>query len=157
MNVVNARGDTLVDLIVGPEEDLLADPQYQPLTHALVIAQHRGDFLVMFNRGRRNWEVPGGTIDFGESARSCATREFLEETGHEAPDLEFAGLMHFHKSPDARSEFGALYTAELESIGPLLPNEEAEELRLWDLETDIGEVDAIDRALCRLLRAGAEH
>ena len=108
----------------------------------------------MFNRSRRNWEVPGGTIDPGESPRSCAMREFLEETGHDAAHLDFAGVMHFHKHPDARSEFGALSTTDLDEIGELLPNDEAEELQLWDLEAEIGEVDAIDHALCRLLRAG---
>lgn len=155
MNVVNARGDGLVDLIAGPEEQLLADSKYRPLTHALVIARYRGSYLVMFNRHRRNWEVPGGTIDPGETPRSCAMCEFLEETGHDAAHLELASIMHFRTYPDAHDEFGALYATELDTIAEFLPNDEAEELRLWDLETEIGEVDTIDRALCHLLRSAA--
>ncbi len=156
MKVVNARGDVLFDIVRGSEQTLLNSDEYKPLTHALVIASHKGKYLFMFNRARRNWEVPGGTIDDAEVARDCAAREFLEETGQDAPLLEFVGLMHFHKFPDGRSEFGALYSTELDGVGDLLPTEEAEELLLWDLETDIGDVDEIDRALCKILK-GVAH
>ena len=151
MNVANARGDVLMRMIIGPEGELVRPGLHCPMTHALVAARHREQYLFIFNRVRRNWEVPGGRIEPGESARACAERELLEESGQVASALTFAGVMEFSKYPDGHFEYGALYFVELDSVTEVESTDEAESVMLWDLESHIGEVDEIDRALCRWL------
>ena len=40
------------------------------------------DFLMVFNKKRGGWEMPGGSIEEGESPEEAAKREFLEEAGY---------------------------------------------------------------------------
>jgi len=76
----------------------------------------------------------------------------LEESGQTASGLAFAGILEFSKTPGGHFEYGALYTVELNSLAEVGATEEAESIVLWDLESHIGDVDEIDRVLCRWLR-----
>ncbi|OPY34152.1 MAG: hypothetical protein A4E32_00422 [Methanomassiliicoccales archaeon PtaU1.Bin124] len=40
-------------------------------------------FLMVFNKKRGGWEMPGGHVEQGEGAETAAKREFREETGQE--------------------------------------------------------------------------
>jgi ADP-ribose pyrophosphatase YjhB (NUDIX family) len=65
----------------------------------------------------RNWAVPGGAIDIGESMSQAAVRETLEETGI---DCEITGVVGIYTDPkhiilytsnaEARQEFSILLT-----------------------------------------------
>lgn len=153
MLVENARGDRLLQIFSLDESQLL---RAAPLTHALVVARHGGRCLVMLNRHKRCWELAGGIVEPGESARACAARELYEETGQEcaAEALELLGVMRFQlqpgvRRPESRVEHGALYRATIDEPAPFAENEEAAAICFWDGVQDIGEVDAIDAALAR--------
>lgn len=45
------------------------------------------------------WAIPGGFIDYGESAETAAVREIREETG-----VEISGLIQFHCYSDPRRD-----------------------------------------------------
>ncbi len=47
-----------------------------------------GRFLMVFNPRREGWEMPGGTIEDGESPAEAARREFQEESGFDLEVLE---------------------------------------------------------------------
>lgn len=143
--VVNQKG-TALEAVLPVPEDQLAGPLDHPLTFALVVARHGGRALLVFNRWRRHWELPGGVIDPGETARAGAARELLEESGQEAESLRYRGLMRV-RFPDGRAELGALYSTELADLRPFAANEEIERIALWDGREEIGRVDEIDAAL----------
>jgi len=61
----------------------------------LVYALRDGEVLLMHRKQEPNlglWIAPGGKIEPGESPYETALREFTEETGLEAQDLELRGL-----------------------------------------------------------------
>lgn len=146
MIIANKRGDKFLRFMRGNEAEL-TDGRHAPITHALVVAKHGDGFLIIFNRWRKIWELPGGMVDPGETTRECAGRELQEETGQTICSLRFVGIMEFCLQPDSRIEYGALYAGELEEISGLGPTIEAEQVILWDLHSEIGVIDKIDRTL----------
>ncbi|MBS4205014.1 NUDIX hydrolase [Bacillus sp. FJAT-49754] len=118
-----------------------------PLTHSLVVASYQGKFLLLFNKWRKYWELPGGMIDKGESPRQCALRELYEETNQRIDNIKFKGLMKLQLKPDDRMEYGALYSGVISDLKPFNENDEAEQIILWNQVTDIGYIDEIDEKL----------
>ena len=55
--------------------------------------------------------------------------------------------MKFKLKPDDKIEYGALYSGEIKEMSPFKKNEEAEKMIAWDMSTDIGEIDEIDKKL----------
>ncbi len=84
-----------------------------PTPLALVAAWHRlahlDRLLLVFNRYRQCWELPGGLIDPGETPRQAAVRELREESGLRAEDLTFAGYARFVLGAERRVEYAAVY------------------------------------------------
>lgn len=143
--ILNRSGTILQAFLDVPEYRLETSLEY-PLTHALVVARHAGRSLLLFNRFKQQWELPGGIIEAGESARSCAARELEEETDQRSAALAFRGLMHV-SFPSGKNEYGALYVTELGEVRPFTQSEEAERITFWDGREEIGYVNEIDAAL----------
>ncbi|MFD7510279.1 NUDIX domain-containing protein [Streptomyces sp. NPDC059853] len=119
----------------GPEERTFEDA---PITYALVALRHEGRLLLVLERGRGEWELPGGGIDPGETPRVAAARELREEAGQViAPEaLRFAGFAKtaFADRPVA---YGAVYAAEVTAVRPFTPNEEIAAIHWWSGEPEI--------------------
>ncbi|MDR1690317.1 MAG: NUDIX domain-containing protein [Candidatus Methanoplasma sp.] len=49
-------------------------------------------FLMVFNKLRGGWEMPGGRIEKGETVRGAAIREFREEAGYSVNIIRTAFL-----------------------------------------------------------------
>jgi 8-oxo-dGTP diphosphatase len=144
--ITNRAGAVFHGILDVPEDDLARPLTNGPLTHALVVATHDGRSLLLFNRFKQKWEVPGGIIEPGEAPRACAARELVEETGQTAERLDYRGVMRF-TFPDGRTELGALYSGRIAELRDFVPNDEAERIVFWDRHEDIGYVDEIDAAL----------
>jgi len=112
MLTFTADGDRLVHLErVDPDDDL---ERRGPVTHAVVLTRVPGGVLLVRNRARQCWELPGGLRDAGESARACAARELREETGIDAVALRACAVMVLdlqpsRRNPARRQECGAVY------------------------------------------------
>ena len=151
---VNRHGIALLEYSQIPESELDSDT-YRPLLITFVAIRHARDFLLVHHRERQSWELPGGHIEEGESARDCAVREFFEETGQRVEHLDFRAVLKYRAGSDNRFYYGALYSGELPSPAPFRENEEISRVTSWDGKTDIGYIDEIDRAVIRLIQAGS--
>lgn len=98
------------------------------LHFAVVLAQSRGGWVLVFNRWRQVWELPGGLIDPGETPRAAVTREFREETGGEAGDLEWLGVAEVS---DGSTHFGGVYRCTARFLPETFQSDETGGLAIW--------------------------
>lgn len=145
--LIDKNGHVFLEFLETTELDINNHIRNVPLTHSLVIGKHEGKYLLMYNKWRQYWELPGGIIDEYETPRECAARELFEETNQSIKQLTFKGLMKFQLKPDDRLEYGALFSGEISDAKPFKENEEAERIVFWDQQSDIGYITEIDERL----------
>jgi 8-oxo-dGTP diphosphatase len=145
------RGNLLIAFHeVGEDVDLRDAPLTASLV-ALWTADSR--LLLVFDRHRQCWELPGGGIDPGETARRAAVRELREESGCEVEQLVFAGFAQFLLGPEQRAEYAAVYAGDAVLSGPFTPNDEIAAITWWDgTEPLTGRMQPLDVCLGRLAR-----
>lgn len=147
----DSRGSLLVSFVPGAEGVLPGDA---PTPMALTALWHRGEVVMVHDRYRTSWELPGGMVEPGESTRQAAVRELLEESGQE-PDgpLLFVGYAAFVVAPDRRAEYGALYTGRALGRRRFEADDEIAAACWWDLRAPLpGRVSGIDVYLAELTR-----
>ncbi|MEV6826963.1 NUDIX hydrolase [Amycolatopsis sp. NPDC051102] len=109
-----------------------------PVPAAVVVVVHAGAVLMMFDKRRAQWELPGGMREPGETARETAGRELAEETGLHGPTLTFAAVAEFDLVRPARRELLAVYRAELAAVPRLTLGEEGLGFRWWSPGEPVG-------------------
>lgn len=97
-------------------------------TFAVMIARSPDGAVLVFNRFRKVWELPGGLIDPGESPRRSAERELAEEAGCAARDTEWLGIVEVN---DGRTHFGAVFRCGVDTVPPQFENVETAGLARW--------------------------
>ena len=148
--VEDTDGSVLISFDRLREEQLgTLDPSV-PLTASLVVLWCGHECLMVFNRYRQAWELPGGMLDPGESAREAAIRELAEESGQRADSLDLAGVAKIRVAPDNRLEYLAIYRGELDSPQPFTPNDEMSAATWWNPTEPLTALFPIDAALANL-------
>jgi len=109
----------------------VAESELPPVPASLVVVRHAGAVLMMFDKRRRQWELPGGMREPGETARETAARELAEETGIHGVALTFAAAAEFDLVGPVRQEPLAVYRAELATAPRLTLSEEGLGFRWW--------------------------
>lgn len=149
--VEDVDGSALLRFEKVPERELAQLDPAVPLTASLVVLWHGERCLMVFNRFRQAWELPGGMIDPGESAREAAVRELLEESGQTPDALDFAGAALIRVAPDNRLEYLAIYRGRIESPHPFTANDEMSDATWWlpsDALPDLLPIDEVLAYLC---------
>lgn len=149
--IVNERGEHL--LAFHPAS---ADPPSPP-RFALALLLRQSRVLLVHNTRRDVWELPGGWIDAGESARDCAGRELLEETGWRATRLSLCGWLVLDRGPGNREAWtGALFSARARREVQRLPDGEILAAQPWPIDALPRRTSTIDAWLVARL-AGPEN
>ncbi|MBN2367538.1 NUDIX hydrolase [Candidatus Woesearchaeota archaeon] len=90
------------------------------------------------------WALPGGYVDWDETAEECARREFKEETGCTTENLELLGIYSDPKRDDGRQNVTLCYLTRLENNPKTkFDKEEISDLRWFSLD-DLPEKLAFD-------------
>ena len=158
MIVKDSAGNELLAIIDVPEE--LAEKQYSPVTHALLVVKIGEGYLFGWNRWRQDWEIFGGCKEKGETLRECIMREAEEELGISGVEYTYLGLMHYkmapgYFNPEWHEEYGALYGVTLRSEmlkeieAKRADKEEVERLGFYSQVKGKEKIAEIDEALLR--------
>ena len=122
------------------------------VTGAVTFVRHEGSILLVLNRDREAWELPGGTIEPGEKPEDCARRETLEETGQLVSELSLRGWAVWFAPGmgTGRSECCAVYAGTVDRRAPFSSTDEIDRIA-WVSPGEVpGRMAGIDRALIKL-------
>jgi 8-oxo-dGTP pyrophosphatase MutT (NUDIX family) len=119
----------LISFRTGPEG---LRPGAGGLSCALVALWHGDRLLMVHERSRGRWELPGGGIEDGETPLDAAIRELREERGQRAESLRFVDFATVAAGPERRIVRSALYTGETSAPRGFAPTEEIAAIAWWD-------------------------
>lgn len=119
-----------------------------------VVAIRDGDVLLIRRRNPPpGWALPGGFVDYGESAAAAARRELREETGLEARTLDLLGV---YSDPGRDPRFHTVSTVYVADVaGEPCAGDDAADVRWFPLDELPAEI-AFDhrRIIADALRLG---
>ena len=72
------------------------DDLYRLSAHAVIIDDERRVLLIKSAYGSFSWELPGGALELGETARECVERECREELG-QSISVGSLTCIYYHK------------------------------------------------------------
>jgi len=143
-----------VDFIYVKEEKL---EDFDPLSGSFSVIKCEGKFLMGFNSLRRQWELPAGKREAGETPKECAIRELLEETGQSVTALSLVGLVTSKHVENGSLKRNPVYFSEVAQLQAFVENDETTRIMLWDMEEQIGRVDALDLKILECLTGTTTH
>lgn len=146
----NKNGQQLLEYIQVPEKDLLESDAFKPITGSFAFIKCDDKYLIAYNKWRKQWEFPAGKIKKGETYKECAIRELFEETNQNVTNLEYRGLFKIYDKNKDHVRYRTAYFAEIDKINGFKENDEMTEIMIWDLESDIGYFDEVDKKMLQL-------
>ena len=128
----DARGGSLVSLVRLDGVSVEDVGESSPFACSLVVVEWGQQVLFGFNVNRQQWELPGGTVEAGESARDAAIRELAEETAIRADRVSLVARAEFMFDGEATIYPAAVYAVVLGSAPDLVESDELNSFIWWD-------------------------
>ena len=151
----DGAGNALTGFRVVPEAELTRLAGQVPLPGSVVVVVHAGAVLMGFDSWRKEWELPGGKREPGETARQTAVRELREETGIRAVELTFVAVAEFDLVEPERRELLAVYRLDLQHVPPLAVNDEMAAFRWWSPREPVADaMNPLDAEIARRVLHG---
>lgn len=148
-------GNALLEVRLIAEDELARVAARMTVPASLVVVRCADAVLLVFDRHRREWELPGGMRESGESPRAAAVRELAEETGIQDVTLVCAALAEFSLVQPSRREWLAVYRTEVRNAPTLIVNEEISGFRWWHPTEPITEdTSPLDTEIARRVLGG---
>lgn len=124
-----------------PEHDIPAalSPRF-----AVIIARSPAGVVLVSSRYRKVWELPGGLIDPGETARQAAERELTEEAGCTAANTRWLGVVEVN---DGAAHFGAVFDCQTADVPADFANAETVAIGSWRRDLSPNPLGHSDAAL----------
>ena len=141
MNRMKNNGFEFLEFIRTSEEEINS---FQPLAGSFAIIKCDGNYLFCYNIWREQWELPAGKREEYETPKECAIRELYEETGQTVYDLNFKGLLKVKNKNNGKIKFNPVYMTTVDKLQPFKENNETTDIKLWDLNEEIGSIDEVD-------------
>jgi 8-oxo-dGTP pyrophosphatase MutT (NUDIX family) len=138
-----AKHDELVDL---------HRPEGGAPDHVLVIAVHDRATILVRNRARERWELPGGLLEPGDDPGTRAAIEFFEETGQRGSDIRPCAMASIRDALTGRIRQGQVFVCTVRALAPFRANPETLGIALWRDERS----DEIDRAAMSIIEGCRE-
>lgn len=118
-----------------------------PLALVVLVDSVSGEVLFGLNTWRREFELPGGIVEVGETFIEAARRELEEETSIRIEELELVGYAHFALTDPKREELGAVHVAQVTAAQPTASDELQEFVWRKPLSEGSFSVSALDDAI----------
>jgi 8-oxo-dGTP diphosphatase len=98
----------------------LTEVEYEKIKYVVLLTEYRNELVIIRNKNRATWEIPGGKRETDEPLLKAASRELYEETGAIDFDLTPYGIYLMNGS------FGMNFYARIYELGDLPDYEIAE-------------------------------
>lgn len=81
------------------------------ISRAIILKDNK--LLLCKSTKHGNYYLPGGHVEFGESAEAALKREMIEESASEINNLHFVGCFENKWGEPAHHEYNMIYTADI--------------------------------------------
>jgi 8-oxo-dGTP diphosphatase len=140
--VISKHGHRLDNFIFISDEAKL--PSIGNVNGGHAILRYKDKLVVCYNKYRNNWELPGGGKENGESISECVKREVYEEVGQRVDKLNLIGVSEVYIPRMGNSILWAVFCGEIDTLSYFLENDEMSKMTLWDMKSEIGDIDEVD-------------
>jgi 8-oxo-dGTP pyrophosphatase MutT (NUDIX family) len=129
--IYDAHGASLISFARLDEIALAADTEPAPAC-SMIVVRWNNQVLLGFNVTRQQWELPGGTVEVGETAYAAAIRELAEETGIRAERVSPIARIGFTFAGATTRYVGEVFAMDLDVAPVLIENDELNSFVWWD-------------------------
>jgi 8-oxo-dGTP diphosphatase len=121
---------------------------------SLVVVKWDEHVLFGFNVDRSQWELPGGSLDPGESSNDAALRELAEETGIRVDQATLVARAVFRFEGSANKYGADIFKVELADVPDLVESDEMCDFRWWEPEDILWDgMSALDAEVVRRIQS----